>query len=794
LTKRARFVDDLIARLIGDHDKDPSVCVMAVGGYGRSWLFPGSDVDLLFVHPSGRAAEAEALATRVLYPLWDAGLRVSHAVRTPKDCVAEAERDLKSLTTALGARLLAGPAALFEEAHLGVVGVVRRNPLAFVDDLRRSREERRERFGVLHHQREPDLKEALGGIRDVHMARWLTEGLGREERGGPGLEPADVSALSRDTPALPAARAALHVLTTGSSDRLVADVQPAVAKAMGIGEVPGWTAEEQLMRTVLREARSVDVRVESVLESLAARKGSDRVRRRGAAQPSISLPGFLRSFADMAEAGVVASPSEIGSVRRDLRQSIRWSSEVVDDFLRVLSAGEHGVRLLETMDAMGQLARLLPEWDQVAGRPQRDPYHRFPVDVHLMATAAQAARLLREADEPFAVEAVKSVDDPAAVLLGALLHDIGKVGTGSHVPAGVRLAGKVLDRMGVTGDRKDHVLFLVGEHLLLSETATRRNLEDEDLILHVAARIGDERRLAMLYLLTVADATATGPSASTPWRMALVRDLVAKVSHVFARGSMDRVRAGRLTAIEASVRRELSDLPAQDVEAFLEAVPTSYLQSIEPADASEHLPLVLPAPRENEIRTSVRRGRSAGTKLVAVAARDRLGLLASVAGAMTLSGLSILSAQVFTTEHGVALDLFEVRGAFEPEIPGERWRRFERSLGESVRGQLDLGTEVTRLRSHYRPPAADVAVSVALHQVASDFFTVVEVEGPDRLGLLFDLTSALARHRFDVHSAKVATYGPRVVDVFYVTEADGQKVGARETELERALQEAASAG
>src|SRR4029450_6419210 len=192
-----------------------------------------------------------------------------------------------------------------------------------------------------------------------------------------------------------------------------------------------------------------------------------------------------------------------------------------------------------------------------------------PVGAPLRATAAEAARLLREPDEPFAVEAARSVTDPGALLLGALLHDIGKVGTGSHVPTGVEVAGRVLSRMGAPGSTRDDVLFLVEEHLLLSDTATRRNLEDEDLVLHVAARVRDERRLAMLYLLTMADAVATGPNASTPWRMTLVRDLVSKVSHVLARGSMDHRRAQRLEAAEGGVRRELSGASPGDVDVLL---------------------------------------------------------------------------------------------------------------------------------------------------------------------------------------------------------------------------------
>jgi [protein-PII] uridylyltransferase len=777
--------------------ENTGVCVVAVGGYARSWLFPGSDVDLLFVHGQGSEREAESLASRVLYPLWDAGLQVSHAARTPRDCVREAERDLKSLTTLLGARLLGGPADLFEKARDGAVRLVRRKPLRFVDELRRSRDERRERFGILHHQQEPELKEALGGVRDIHIAWWLADGLGEGMVRGSSLGPAEAIPLPATPSTLLAARALLHGVTGSSSDRLAADLQPVVAEALEMEAIPGWTPEDRLMRLVLREARTIDVWVESVLEGLAGRLGSDRARPRVAIDvANRSAPELLEAFATMAETGAVATPSDLASVSDADLPPASWSGDAAGAFLRILSAAGHVSRVLEAMDAMGQLVRLLPQWDLVAGRLQRDPYHRFPVDVHLMATAAEAARLLREPDEPFAAEAAGSVDDPGALLLGALLHDIGKVGRGSHVPAGAEIAGEAISLLGLSNRTREQILFLVREHLLLSDTATRRNLEDEDVILHVAALVRDERRLAMLYLLTVADAAATGPSASTPWRMTLIRDLVAKVSHVFARGSMDGMQAERLIETEAAVRRELAGLTPEDVDAFLGAVPTAYLLSVEPSEAPEHVRLLLPAPGEGEFRTSVRPGRSSGTYLVAVAASDRLGLLASVAGAMTLSGLSIHTAKVFTTEHGVALDLFEVRGAFEPEVSDERWRRFERSLGESLGKRVDLGQQVDALRSHYRPPRAGIPVSVALHQDGSDFYTLVEVGGPDRLGLLFDLTSALAGHGFDVHSAKVATYGPRVVDVFYVTDADGLKVVQREREAElvRALTSAASAG
>jgi [protein-PII] uridylyltransferase len=754
-------------------------------------MTPGSDVDLLFLHVPD--VEVAAVADRVLYPLWDSGVRVGHSVKTLDECLDEAAGRVETLTALLSARLLIGSVGLLDSLRHATHEAVRVHGL--VDQLEKAREARKGRFGHLAHQLEPDLKESLGGLRDHQLLSWLTS-IGRGSvLNDPKRFNEWASALPRHASTaadvLLRARTALHRVAGPTGTRLASDHHEMVADALGLVSEPGWEPRDALMREVFKAGRWIDA-----VATHALRVAADRW-----IDPSPSTAQirslFETELASLLEEGLTVTQETSDPIR--LREALLplpefpWTQGLRSALVRAVSPWKEHEEL-ELWDAVGLMVRLIPEWSMVSGRPQRDPYHRFPVDVHLMATVAEAARLIRHPDEPFVAEAVTSMGDPEALLLGALLHDIGKTGSGGHVPEGTRIAAKVLDRMGVSGDRREDVLFLVGEHLLLSDTATRRNIEDEDLILQVAARVGDEPPLALLYLLSVADATATGPSASTPWRMTLVRDLVAKVSHVFARGSMDRVQAGRLAEIEAGLRLQLADLPAGDVDAFLAAVPTSYLQSVDPSHVSEHLPLVLPQPGEDEIRTRVRPGRSPGTNLVAVAARDRLGLLASIAGAMTLSGLSILSAQVFTTEHGVALDLFEVRGAFESEIPAERWRRFERALGAGLRGALHLGTEVARLRTHYRPPARGVPVSVDLHQDASDFFTVAEVEGPDRLGLLFDLTSALAQHGFDVHSAKVATYGPRVVDVFYVAEADGQKVGARTAELEEALRGAASAG
>ncbi|MGH2555744.1 MAG: hypothetical protein ACRDHO_08530, partial [Actinomycetota bacterium] len=235
-------------------------------------------------------------------------------------------------------------------------------------------------------------------------------------------------------------------------------------------------------------------------------------------------------------------------------------------------------------------------------------------------------------------------------------------------------------------------------------------------------------------------------------------------------------------------------VPSGDVEAFVATMPPGYMLWVSPQDAPEHLALITPRPGPAEVRTALRPSRSPGTHQLSVGAIDRLGLLAAVSGSMTLSGLSILGAQAFTTEDGLALDVFEVRGAFEGDAGPDRWERFAALLGEALAGKLDLRQRVHSLRAHYRPASEDIPVAIHIDDGASDFYTLVEVSAPDRLGLLFDLASTFSQHDLDVHVAKVGTYGPRVVDVFYVRDSAGEKVTETErtAELERALTAAAS--
>ena len=786
--RRADLLDACLRDLFAPWASAAGVALVALGGYGRSELAPRSDVDLLILHDGSAPEDIDALVERLLYPLWDARLSVGHGVRTPPECSVGALGRLDAITAMLDGRWLAGDRDLWMETRGALGGAIRDEPRVFAEALRADADARAERFGHVSHLLEPNLKEGAGGLRDVHSLGWLGIALGEDPQvpalDGLGLlRAAEREAVSDAHEFLLRARSALHLETGRAAERLLLEQQPGIAVWMGFADESGLRAVDGLMRQVFEHARQVE-HVHAAVFDRYLRAGSDA----RAVEPSAE--GVLRALGEVArERGIVPAETLDRIELAQVPDPVEWTDGVRDAFLELVRAGQEGARMLEVLDRVDLLRRYVPEWGLVRCRPQRDPYHRFPVDVHLLHTLANVARLLEDPGEDrVAAEAVALIRDVDGVLLGALLHDIGKTGQGGHVAAGRGIASRALERMRLADATRELAQFMVAEHLLLADTATRRDLEDDDLVLDVASRVGEPERLAALYVLAVGDALATGPAAWTPWRQTLIRELVAKVERVLERGEAGPETADRLAERAGSVRALLPDVPESELERFLARMPRSYLLTVAPERIAQHHPIVAPPLGALEVRTHVSPGARPGTHALTVVAADRPGLLALVAGALSLAGLSILTAQVFTTEDGAAVDVFEVGGAFEAEIGEERWREFRTTLRKAIEGRVALEHRVEEKRRHYPPSRHQVPVRIEVHSEASDFFTVVEVGAADRIGLLFDITRTFAELGLDVHLAKVATYGARVVDAFYVRDVLGRKLdGEQVAELERAL-------
>ena len=760
------------------------VALVALGGYGRGVLAPGSDVDLLILYHASSTPDVAALAEHLLYPLWDAGLRVGHAVRTPDACAEIAAGRLDATTAMLDGRVLAGSASAWDEVRSALLALVRDDPRAFAERLAADREARRDRFGSVSSLLEPELKEGVGGLRDVHALGWLQTAIGPQLEDAGILRGSERRSVEAAEEFLTRVRGALHLESGRGSDRLLAELQPSIAPAMGFADEPGLPAVDGLMRSVFEQARQVEHVSASVFDRFL----------RGSSAPApvdATAQGILRAFATVARDGDVMPAASLDAVAAvSIDADLPWNHSIRAAFLELLRCGPGAVHGLETLDRVGLLERYVPAWGPVRCRPQRDPYHRASVDVHLLDSLAGVSRLLDDpGDDPTVALAVHEVADADALRLGALLHDIGKTGEGHHVEVGTRVAGETLDHMGVSGPTAELARFLVAEHLLLSDTATRRDLDDERLIVGVADRVGDPGRLAALYLLTKADAEATGPLAWTPWRATLVRELVAKVRHVLERDDVGWGTAERLTARAEEIRASLAGEDPEAIERFLLRMPRGYVLTVPIDRVPVHHRLLTPVVGRHEVRTHASEGSRAGAYDLVVVAADRPGLLSMIGGALSLAGLSILTAQVFTTDDGVAVDLFEIEGVFETDVAEERWREFRTTLRKAIEGRLSLDHRVREKRRHYPVPQRDVPVRVEVDNHASDFFTVIEVGAPDRLGLLFDVTRTFGELQLDVHLAKVATFGARVVDSFYVRDDLGRKVDdlERVRELERAL-------
>jgi [protein-PII] uridylyltransferase len=769
--RRASLIDAALGELWSAAGAPEGAALLALGGYGRALQLPRSDIDLLLVH-DGAAEAIGGLADSIWYPLWDAGFSVGHAVRSLEETREVCDERLDVLTAMLDARPLAGDQALARAAIDDAAAAVDGDPAAFVGALAASASARHERSGSAAHMLEPDLKEGSGGLRDVACLRWLTVAAA----GSAPLSDAESHAVDTAEEFLVRVRSALHLVTDRRADRLVVELQPDLARGFGYVDRPGLVSTDALMRTVFEHARAV----EAAWEAALARFGAGGSATQAGVIVDPTPEGVLRALLDVARSeGPAPASLHDALASAPVPDPVAWTPGMLEAFEGLLLAGERGLAMLDVLDRRGLLARYLPCWAEVRCRPQRDPYHRFTVDAHLLRAAAAMSEMVNQADHP------------AQLILGTLLHDVGKVGEGAHVPLGTRIADEQLRSMGIADADRELVTFMVAEHLLLPDTATRRDLTDEDLIIDVAARVGSPERLRALVLLAEADAMATGPAAWTTWRRTLLAELVTKVERVLERGDMGTELAGQLTDRVGRVRDLLAAEPDAEVDRFVFRMPRGYFLAVEPSRVARHYRTIAPALGSNEVRSASVEGAITGTSELLVVARDRPGLLSQIAGALALGGISIRSAQVFTTEDGVAVDLFDVQGAFDPVITEARWREFRTALRRAIEGSISLERRVADKRGHYPPSKVRTPVTVRVDNDASDFSTVIEIGAPDRIGLLHEMTLAFAELAVDVHVAKAATFDGRVVDAFYVRDALGRKIvdAERLSEIEVAVRE-----
>jgi [protein-PII] uridylyltransferase len=748
----------------------PSLAVVAVGGYGRGQLSPLSDIDLLILVTS-TSDITPATVRGLLYPLWDAGFEVGHSVRTPKEAIERAGTDLDAATAILSARHLAGTAELFDEFADRRRRWLERDRRTVARRIAESTSQRHQRVDRAGWVLAPDIKEDIGGLRDVHRLRWL-HAL-EPTRSWPGqLHDAEATLL--------AVREQLHAHGKRRQDRIRIDLQAVVAEGLGLGGPDGATA---LMHEVHSAARTIEHRgslfeLEMLEDLLGGPKRSGglkilsrfaRVEDRALTVPAEAAPelaGAMDLLAQRAHLDRRLSPDAIRWLTTSLGAAPMagpWDAATRHAFLELLR-GPQVIAALELIDHTGGWETLMPEWLRIRTLAQHDPYHRYTVDGHLFVAVSEIGRVVDE--DPVAAIAATEAGDLDLLYVATLLHDIGKGSGEDHSVAGERLAVQVANRMGLSAADARLVGSLVRHHLTLVDTATRRDLDDGAVIAATAEAIGDARRLRFLYILTVADGRATGPEGWSEWKATLVRDLYKKT----------------LAALETGALPQRSDVraKAEEIEAYepglagralevLETLPPSYLASTHLPDMVDDIRLLLQPPKRGDLRYRLDEGTERGEAALTLCVPDRPGALARTAGVLALHRISVLRAQAFSTTDAVALQRFIVS-----TDGGPTWPEVVTSLEAAYSGRLALEARLDRKIRDYGQVASEPDVRVL--QDASEHSTVIEVRTSDAIGLLYGIAAALGDLDLDIHVAKIDTLGARVVDVFYVRDGWGGKL------------------
>ncbi|EFE77927.1 [protein-PII] uridylyltransferase [Streptomyces filamentosus] len=777
----ARLTDDWLTGLFTAAATRAGVrgaALVAVGGYGRGELSPRSDLDLLLLHDgSADAAAVAALADAVWYPVWDLGLALDHSVRTPGEARKTAGEDLKVQLGLLDARPVAGDLGLVASLRTAILADWRNQAPKRLPALHELCQERAERAGELQFLLEPDLKEARGGLRDATALRavaasWVADA------------PREGLAEARRT--LLDARDALHLTTGRATDRLALQEQDQVAAALGLLDA------DTLLRQVYEAARTVsyatDVTWREVNRVLRARSARPKLRAllsgglgakptpertpladgvvdadgevvlARAARPERDPVLTLRAAAAAAEAGLPLSRHLVRHLAATARPlPVPWPPEAREELVTLLGAGEATVGVWEALEAEGIVTRLLPDWERVHCRPQRNPVHTWTVDRHLVETAVRAASLTRR------------VHRPDLLLVAALLHDIGKGWPGDHSVAGEVIARDMATRIGFDKHDVGVIATLVRHHLLLVDTATRRDLDDPATVQAVAGAVSNASTLELLHALTEADALATGPAAWSAWRASLVADLVKRVGAVLAGEFPD----------EPDDEAPSAEHERLAIEALRTGEPVLALhtQPEEPAGDGEVEPV--------------------GVELL-IALPDRPGVLPAAAGVLALHRLTVRAADLraveLPNEVGERADLLLLSWRVAAEYGSlPQAARLRADLVRALDGSLDIRARLAEREAAYprrrgvKAPPPRVTVAAAGSRRA----TVIEVRAQDAPGLLHRIGNALEGSAVRVRSAHVSTLGANAVDAFYVTGTDGEPLTpARASEVAREVEKA----
>lgn len=826
LATHAALVDEYFLASFAQSTVGPQMGIMrnpytlvALGGYGRAEQCAHSDIDLLFLFENKVPPEAEDLVREIVYPLWDMGLDVGHATRSIKECLQMARKDYEVLTSILDGRFICGISPLYHKLMERMrIKLINTKPAKLVNWLKDANDARHERFGDSSYLLEPNLKEGRGGLRDYHTMLWIAKiqssiKQARDLEYYGYLSHDEFQSLNESLEFIWQVRNQLHLMMGRKCDQLHLENQTRLADKIKIKGSNGHLPVEQLMGELHGHMEFIKQCYDVFIYELDQKK---RLRRKNKVLKETQIDGlkFNRGMLNFtspeailgnpellikifAESTQQAAPinvegrrllKEFGHLIR--RPQFRNNKAIVKDFEKVLAKPSGQFDVLNTMLNTGFLVNFIPDFKGVVNRIQFDQYHLYPAARHLLLTV----RLLKDIgtgkaqqQDPLSRQVYQDIRNKKVLLWGALLHDIGKAEpTSGHAERGAAMAAQILSEKGLSEKDVDTAVFIVREHLLLFENATRRDINDEETAITIARRVGKVERLKMLYLISVADAMATGPKAWNEWTASLLRSLFLKTLNVLKKGELVSRTATR--TIEQKKQRIMTAAGTkQERDSAAELVPfmsPRYLLYASSAEIPSHIKLFQKL-GDRPFVWHIEPSATPDTRTITICAKDRPGLLSKIAGVLTLNNINILDVRIFTWRNNIALDIFEVEAPPDKLFEQERWDKAAGHLETALVGSLDLGRKLKIKQERHqsiRPMTKSRPQHVQVDNESSSFFTIIEVTAWDFPGLLFKITDTLFRCQLDIWVAKIATRVDQIVDVFYVRSFDGEKVDNLEQE------------
>lgn len=811
-----------------------TMAIVAVGGYGRGGLAPGSDIDLLFLLPYKQTPWGEQVVEYILYMLWDMKLKVGHATRNIDDTIRLSLEDMTIRTAVLEKRLLIGDHALFKQLESRFENeVVAGTGAEFIAAKLHERDLRHKKSGVTRYLVEPNVKESKGGQRDLQTLFWIaryfygiksSEGLVKLGI----LSRAELRLFNKAKDFLWAVRCHMHFLTNRATEFLSFEIQPDIAERLGYTTHPGQNAVERFMKHYFLVAKDVgdltriicaaleeqqvkhvpgynQIYISSEPHKRKLSRGSDFIdenHRINIARDSVfqeNPVNIIRLFYLADKYGLALHPAAMQQVSRSLKlikADLREDRQANKMFLEIVTSPRDPALILRRMNETGVLGKFIPDFGRIVAMMQFNMYHHYTVDEHLLRSIKVLSEIEHgtlEEEHPLSNELMASLKNARNILYVALfLHDIAKGRPEAHSIAGARIARKLCPRFGLTPFETETVAWLIEQHLTMSKIAQSRDLNDRKTIQDFADIVQTKDRLKLLLILTVCDIKAVGPGVWNGWKGQLLRTLYYETELVLTGGFSEASHAERGEEARQLLTQNLSHWPEEAVNAYIPLLYTNYLLSVALEDQIRHANFIRQADlQQRSVATLAQPRRFEAVTEITVLAPDSPRLLTIITGACAAAGANIVDAQIFTTRDGRALDTILISRAFEHDA--DEHRRAER-VGQLIEDVLaGIAHLPDMMAKKIKPKRASktfrIEPRVVINNCLSNKFTVLEIKGLDRPGLLWELTGVISDLSLNIASAHITTFGEKVIDTFYVTDLNGDKIAsiAKQNNIKRKL-------